>query len=175
MTFVAHTKESAPEASRRALAAAEHQFGFIPDALARLAEAPVLVEAFAKATAAFDRTGFDAVEREIIILTLAAEVGCEVCIALHARMLAADGHAAIGQALVEGRPLADPRHAALARFTQRVLATRGAVADEDLAAFGGAGYTARAALEVVVGIGAYTLTTFGNRLTRAHVDPALRG
>jgi hypothetical protein len=42
-----------------------------------------------------------------------------------------------------------------------------------LRAFLDSGYTSRNALEVVLGIGTYTLSTFANRLTNAPVDPQL--
>ena len=45
--------------------------------------------------------------------------------------------------------------------------TTGDVPAEELEAFTRAGYTARNALEVVLGIGTYTLSTFANRLTGA--------
>lgn len=43
----------------------------------------------------------------------------------------------------------------------------GGVSDEQLAAFADAGFTSRQALDVVLGVGAYTLSTYANRLTRA--------
>jgi alkylhydroperoxidase family enzyme len=51
--------------------------------------------------------------------------------------------------------------------------TSGDVGDEALRAFLDAGYTARNALEAMLGIGTYTMSTFANRLTRAPVDEAL--
>lgn len=44
---------------------------------------------------------------------------------------------------------------------------RGAVGDEETRAFLGAGYTPQNALEVVLGVGAYTISTFANRLIDA--------
>jgi alkylhydroperoxidase family enzyme len=58
-------------------------------------------------------------------------------------------------------------------FTLEVLETTGAVDDEQLAAFYRHGYTARNALEVVLGIGAYTMSTLANRMTRSPVDDRL--
>ena len=80
----------------------------------------------------------------------------------------------MGRSVLEGRPLDDPKLEALARFTRVVWDTRGAASDEDLAAFFGAGWDRRAALDVLVGIGAYTFSTFANRLTRARIDPAFQ-
>jgi hypothetical protein len=49
-------------------------------------------------------------------------------------------------------------------FMLRVYATTGDVPDDELAEFIAAGYTKRNALEVVLGIGTYTMSTFANRL-----------
>lgn len=54
-----------------------------------------------------------------------------------------------------------------------MLATAGAVDDATLQAFLAHGYTARNALEVVLGIGTYTMSTLANRMTGAPVDPQL--
>src|SRR5687767_3641832 len=68
---------------RAILAASRAQFGAVPPAVARMAIAPALFDAFLAATAAFDATSFTPVEREVAILVLAREHGCEVCIAMH--------------------------------------------------------------------------------------------
>jgi alkylhydroperoxidase family enzyme len=52
-------------------------------------------------------------------------------------------------------------------------AAAGAVSDDQLEAFLGHGYTLRNALEVVLGIGTYTMSTLANRMTRAPVDDQL--
>ncbi|MFI7604725.1 hypothetical protein ACIBTV_06345 [Micromonospora sp. NPDC049366] len=62
---------------------------------------------------------------------------------------------------------------ALRRFVLAVLAHRGAVPDDDVRAFLSAGYQPRHALDVVLGIGAYTISTFANRLIAAPVDAPL--
>jgi alkylhydroperoxidase family enzyme len=67
----------------------------------------------------------------------------------------------------------DERLAALQTFTLAVIAARGAVSPADLRQFLTAGYTRQNALEVVLGIGAYTISTFANRMTNAPVDEPL--
>jgi alkylhydroperoxidase family enzyme len=69
--------------------------------------------------------------------------------------------------------LSDRRLAAIQTFTLEVLAAAGAVSDEQLETFFGYGYTPGNALEVVLGIGAYTMSTLANRMTRAPVDERL--
>jgi hypothetical protein len=54
-----------------------------------------------------------------------------------------------------------------------VVATAGAVSPDSLEVFLGHGYTAQNALEVVLGIGAYTMSTLANRLVRAPLDDRL--
>jgi alkylhydroperoxidase family enzyme len=49
----------------------------------------------------------------------------------------------------------------------RALATTGEVPEEEIKEFLAAGFTTRNALEVVLGIGTYTMSTFANRLVRA--------
>ena len=72
-----------------------------------------------------------------------------------------------------GRPLPDGRLEAVRVFIHQVLDTAGEVADDALAAFSAHGFTSRNALEVVLGIGAYTMSTLANRLTGAPVDDQL--
>jgi alkylhydroperoxidase family enzyme len=58
-------------------------------------------------------------------------------------------------------------------FTLEVLATAGAVDEGALRAFFAHGYTSQNALEVVLGIGTYTMSTLANRMTQAPLDEQL--
>jgi alkylhydroperoxidase family enzyme len=79
----------------------------------------------------------------------------------------------LAERLTAGRDPGEPRLGALVLFVVRLLETHGGVEDADLLAFGSAGFDARAALDVVAGIGAYTVSIFANRMTRAPLDPEL--
>ncbi len=172
--FPDHTLETAPARARRALEQAADDFGFVPSALARLATSPAAVAAFGSGVAHFDRSTLTSLEREVVVFTVARRNGCEYCVALHTSLLGRqDVDRAMLDALRAGAPLCDARLEALRRFAEALLDTRGAVADADRAAFFAAGFRPEQALDVVVGIGAYTLSTFANRLTRAPLDPAL--
>jgi len=70
-------------------------------------------------------------------------------------------------------PLPDERLDAIRVFTLRVLDTAGDVGDPALQDFLARGYTAQNALEVVLGIGTYTMSTLANRLTGAPMDAQL--
>ncbi|WP_198944185.1 carboxymuconolactone decarboxylase family protein [Streptomyces sp. CB03234] len=142
--------------------------GRLPSAVARMAASPELLEGFMTLTAMFDRTTLDPIARETVVMAVATRNGCQVCVDLHTRKLRTLGAGAdVIAALREGTPLPDERLEAVRRFVGAVYATTGEVSDEDLAAFLAHGYTERNALEVVMGIGTYTMSTLANRLTRA--------
>jgi AhpD family alkylhydroperoxidase len=168
------TPESAPPGARRTLEATAKHLGYLPVALARMATSPQLMDGFLKASGLFESSTLDPVAREVLVMTMAVRNGCHICVAMHTAALtrlAADP--ALIAALRDGHPLADERLAALQTFTLEVLETAGAVSDDQLAAFLKHGYTAQNALEVVLGIGAYTMSTLANRLTRSPVDAQL--
>jgi uncharacterized peroxidase-related enzyme len=172
--FTDHTVATAPDAVRRTLAATENRLGYLPAAVARLATAPALLDGFLKLSAMFETTSLDPLARETVIMTIATRNRCHLCVAMHtAKLRQLDADPALVTALRAEEPLPDERLAALRDFTIAVLDTAGAVSDVELTTFTGAGFTARQALEVVLGIGAYTMSTLANRLTRAPVDEPL--
>lgn len=172
--FTDHTLDSAPAGSRPVLAAMARQQGQVPVAVARLAASPQLLNGFLKASGLFESTSLDPVAREVVVLTIATRNRCHICVAMHTERLGALGASPdlIG-ALRDQRPLPDERLAALQGFVLDVVATAGAVSSESLEAFLGHGYTAENALEVVLGIGTYTMSTLANRLVRAPLDDRL--
>lgn len=172
-TFPHHDATTAPAASRGFLVSSERAFGFVPSPVARLATSPALLAAFFDTLKRFEAASLAPLEREVLALTVGRRNGCHYCVAMHTATLHRLGaDAATIAALREGTPLPEPRLAALARFIEAVLDTRGGVDDATLADFLAAGFDARAALDVVLGVGAYTLSTYANRLTRAPIDAA---
>jgi AhpD family alkylhydroperoxidase len=175
ITFTDHTPETAPDGARAALRATAAQLGFLPSAMARLAESPALVAAFGRLMALWDGCSLDHVAREVVTLTIAHHAACEVCVAMHSAIMTRTvADAALLEALRAQRPLAAPRLEALRLFTRAVLAAHGGVTDAELRSFLDAGFSKQQALDVVLGVGTYTLSTSANRLTRAPVDAPLQ-
>ncbi len=175
--FTDHTIESAPPASRRFMAGTERHLGYLPAATARWAASPHLLNGFAELSGLFESSTLDPVAREVVIMTVATRNGCHLCIAMHTARLSAMGpDPTLIAALRDGphEALADPELEAVRIFTLRVLDTAGDVPDDALRAFLAHGHTAQNALEVVLGVAAYTLSTLANRLTGAPVDEQLR-
>jgi AhpD family alkylhydroperoxidase len=174
MSFVQHTVESAPSASRRFMTATADRMGYVPSAIGLMAESPHLLEGFLKLSALFEATTLAQVEREVLVMTMATRNGCHLCVAMHTRKLVQLGaDPELITALRDGAPLADPHLEALRVFVLDVLTSAGAPGDASLRAFLDAGYTRRNALEVMLGIGTYTMSTFANRLTGAPIDEEL--
>jgi AhpD family alkylhydroperoxidase len=172
--FTEYSIESAPPAARRFLTATRDHLGYVPAGMARMAASPQIIDGFLKLTAIFDSTGLEPVAREVVVMTVATRNRCHICVAMHSARLASLGASAeLIAALRDAQPLADPRLDAIRRFALRVLDTAGDVGDQALRDFLAAGYTTQNALEVVLGIGTYTMSTLANRLTGAPVDDQL--
>ncbi|MFI9049228.1 carboxymuconolactone decarboxylase family protein [Streptomyces sp. NPDC053427] len=175
--FPDHTPHSAPAASRPAVEATAKRLGYLPAGVARLATSPQLLNGFLELSALFETTTLDPLAREVLIMTIATRNGCHLCVAMHTAKLTAlttpPDTEPLLSALRAQQPLPEPRLEAIRRFTLAVLDTAGDVDPAALQAFLTHGYTPRNALEVVLGIGAYTLSTLANRLTQAPVDAPL--
>ena len=167
--FIDLNEDTAPAAAKPIVAATRKHFGFVPSALARMVAAPLLARAFQNAITTFDQTSLTPTEREVAVLTMARIVQCDVCIALHHATLARVAPE-IADRVRDGVVLGDARLDTLVRFVDSALATRGDVDEATWSAFLNAGFSRQQALEIVLGLGAYTMSMYANRLTAARVD-----
>ena len=161
--FTQHTLETAPEGSRELMISTGR-----PEAVGKLAESPEMLGGFLQSNHLFESSTLDPLSREVVVMTIATRNGCQVCIAMHTarlRQLKADPE--LITQLKNQQPLSDDHLDAIRHFTIRALETTGEVDDEEIKTFLEAGYTRRNALEVILGIGTYTMSTFANRLVRA--------
>lgn len=169
-----HSPATAPAESRPLLEAAEARNGFIPNLLGVLASAPTALETYLTVSGINARASFDLAERETVQITAATTHGCDFCVAGHTAIARKGG---LPDELIEGlraqETLDDARLEALAAFTRAVIASRGAVSDEALAAFREAGYDEQQALEVVLGVALATLCNFANSLAKTELNPQL--
>ncbi|MGB6221072.1 carboxymuconolactone decarboxylase family protein [Haloferula sp.] len=166
------TIESAPESSRPLLEGAKASFGFVPNLLGTLANAPAALEGYLAVAGAFGKSSFSATEQEVVTIAVSAENGCRYCVA---------GHTTIGQmkevdpavleSLRDGSLLSDPKLEALREFALAVVRDRGWVSEEQQQAFFEAGYTPAQALEVVLGVTMKTLSNYTNHLAETPLDP----
>jgi uncharacterized peroxidase-related enzyme len=169
--FPTHTPETAPEASRPALADLKAKRGSVPNLHARLAEAPVALQAYTGLVALVAASSLTAAEQQVVYMTANVIHECEYCTAGHSALARNAGldEAAI-EALREGGPLADPRLQALRAFTAAVVLERGRVQPGELDGFLAAGFTRAQVLEVLVAVAAKTISNYANRIAGTPLD-----
>ncbi len=173
MTYTVHTPETAPAAARETLAGAKKAFGFVPNLLGVMAEAPVLVKAYTTLSRIFDETSFSPAERQVVLLTVSYENGCEYCVAAHSVIAGVQQVPGdVVEAIRDGKPIADRKLEALRRFTAAVTKTRGWPSIDETKAFLKAGYTKTQVLEVVLGVGMKTLSNYTNHIAGTPLDEA---
>ncbi|MEU8892150.1 carboxymuconolactone decarboxylase family protein [Streptomyces sp. NPDC048442] len=165
LRFAEHTVDTAPAGSVKAMEGIVKNLGFLPSMTARQSESPELLNGFLRMSALFESVTLEPVAREVLIMTVAARNECGFCVRMHAGKLEELGVGAdVVEALEGQQPLEDDALEAVRVFTHAVMDRAGAVSDAQLEAFYAHGYSKRQALEVVLGIGTYTLSTFANRL-----------
>ncbi|RUM99280.1 carboxymuconolactone decarboxylase family protein [Pseudaminobacter arsenicus] len=169
------TIDDAPEAAKAALTTAEKNNGYLPNLLRILANAPVALETYLTVSGINARSSLTLPEREAVQITAAATHGCGFCVAGHTAI--AEKKAQLDKQVVNAlrarSTVADARLDAVARFTEAVIASRGAVSDEALATFKKAGFDDQAALEVVLGVSLATLCNFANNLGQPPLNEQL--
>lgn len=173
MEFNVWDIDSAPEGSRSALEAARKKFGFVPNLLGVLAEAPSALEAYLAVSSAFEKSSLTRAEQQVVLLATSVENRCRYCVAAHtmvAKMVGASED--LIRSVREGDEIQDVKLRALRRFTRRVVATSGWVSDEDVKLFIDAGYTKAQLLEVLVGVTQKTLSNYTNHIAHTPLDAA---
>jgi AhpD family alkylhydroperoxidase len=170
--FAPLTATTAPSAAAPFITGSEKQFGFVPSPVARVAHSPIALRQLLGVLGAFDQTSLAPIEREVVAMTVAWENECHYCMALHTALMAgAPEHAETVAALRAGTPLSDARLEALRVFVVEAIRERGRPSRGTWEALERAGFTETQVLEVVLGVGAYFMSTLFNIVTHAELDP----
>jgi AhpD family alkylhydroperoxidase len=164
--FPRFDETTAPVTARPALEQSKRAFGAIPEPLARYAGSPLMLGAALGGLEAFEKSSLSPLEREVLAMTMGRLNGCQLCLNLHGRLLAAmKAPPELTAALRGGAALDDRRLEALRQFVVASVASHGDVSREVWTNFREAGFSHVQALDVLMGISVYTLTTLANRLT----------
>jgi uncharacterized peroxidase-related enzyme len=145
------------------------QFGFVPNMFNTLASNPAVLDIVMTLQTKANRL-LDAKTRHAIALAVSEANGCDYCLALHTAGSRQGGMSVEDIDLARAGSSIDPRRAAVARFSQRVIETRGHVSDADLAAVRGAGYTDPQVLAIVALAVRALLTNYLNNVNQTDVD-----
>lgn len=170
--FQLHTKETVPEDGRELLDKAEKSYGFVPNLIAGMVEAPATTEAYMALSRAVMKMSFTPEERHVVWFTINAYHDCTYCMAGHTRIANAEK---IPQDVIEAArtntPFADDRLNVLRDFTQKMVVQRGWVDDADLDRFMSAGFTKRNVIEIVGVIAHKVISNYTNHLVETPLDP----
>lgn len=169
------TTATAPEAARPLLSAAGAKYGFVPNLLGVLANAPAALEGYMTLAGIFDKSSLTPTERQVVLLATSRANSCAYCIAAHtgiAAMHKVDPE--VVAAIREDRPIADPKLEALRALAADIAQSRGLPSTKSIAAFIAAGYTDAQLLDVILGVTVKTLSNYTNHLADTPLDPAFQ-
>lgn len=170
----AQTITSAPEGSRETLGNIQKGFGFIPNLMATFANSPAVLQGYLALDSFFQKTSFNAVEREVILLAASAENECGYCMAAHSmiakRMLKvpAETVASIRSGSLSG----DDRLTVLAATVRAIVGQRGYAGQAVVDRFVAAGFTSEQLLEVLLGVALKTISNYTDHLFHPELDAA---
>ena len=178
LTLAPKTLENADPPARAVLEKAKAQIGFIPNMYAGMAHSPGLLETYLDGYARFRQSsGFTPAEQEVVFLVISRTNGCDYCVAAHSMI--ADQMSKVPpqvtDAIRDGRPIADARLAALAKFTETMVSTRGLPSRAAVNEFVTAGYEERHVLEVILAIAVKTLSNYFNHVGHTPLDQMFAG
>jgi uncharacterized peroxidase-related enzyme len=172
--FTLHTPDSAPAAGA-AMAAVQQKFGFVPNLVRTMAEAPATLEGYLALGELLGKTSLSPIEQQLVLIAVSRANGCEYCVAAHSAGLRQAGMASDAiDAARDGGPLADARLEALRAFTTTLVETRGWPGPEALAAFRAAGFGNQQILEVILAVGMKTISNYVNHVAATPLDRELR-
>ena len=167
--------DTAPEGSVDSLEAANEAYGFVPNLIAALANAPAAVNAYHEISKAFESSSLSRVERQVVLLTTSFENRCHYCVAAHSVVAAMAGlPPETVVALREGEFIEPPRLESLRRLTTSIVRNRGFVPEEELEAFFDVGFTQAQVLEVLTGVTQKTMSNYVNHLARTPLDEVFK-
>lgn len=166
----APSPDDIPDGAKGILDNVGAQFGFVPNMFATLASNPTVLDVVTTLQGTLSRV-LDAKTRHTIALAVSQANGCDYCLAMHTYVSSELGGMPNDDIdLARAGSSIDPRRAAVARFAQRLVESRGQVSDADLAAVRGAGYTDAQILAIVTVAVQVLLTNFINNVNQTDVD-----
>lgn len=171
MNFTLYAKENAPKESRDMLDTVEAKFGFTPNVLRQMAEAPAALAGTVQLMGLLEKSSLTPGEQWIALLVVAFQNTSDYCVAANSTVAQMMGVPAdIIEGVRKGQPLADPKFEALRRFTGEMVRERGQVSQETTRQFLKAGFTKAQVLEVILAIALETMASYTDRALGTPMD-----
>ncbi|MEY4564750.1 MAG: alkyl hydroperoxide reductase AhpD [Pseudomonadota bacterium] len=164
------TLDSAPAASVARMQAVQKQLGFLPNMMATMGQAPVVLQGYLGLSEALRAGQLTHREREGVALAVAQVNGCDYCLAVHSyfgqRVGMTDAEV---QAARQGES-AKPRELAVYQLATRVLLKRGHIGDAGMADARATGLDDGLVLEVVAHVAMNFFTNTLNHVVETDID-----
>ena len=177
MKFELHTIDTAPDAVKPELEAAQKAYGSIPNLYRGFATNPATLKIYLAFNENLQQHGcLSPVEQQVVYLTTSAENGCTYCVGAHSVLadMARMPEQTVSE-LRQEKALSEPKLDALRNFTLSVLEHRGWVPEADIASFKDAGYDQRHLLEVLTIVAQKTLSNYFNHIAQTPLDEMFQG
>ncbi len=168
--------ETATGRAAQLLVDVQQALGVTPNMTKVMVNSPVVLAGYLGLSSALAGGALSAATRERIALLVAEENGCDYCLSAHS-------HIGENIAKLTRDEIAGSRHAtsadehakAVLAFAAAVLATRGGVADSDLAQAHSAGISDGEIVEIVAGVALNVFTNYVNKVADTEIDwPVVR-
>ena len=172
MKFELHTIDTAPEAVKPELEAAQKAYGSIPNLYRGLATSPAALKMYLSFNETLQEHGcLSPVEQQVVYLTASAENGCTYCVGAHSVIASmAKIPEQTLEELREQKTLSDPKLNELREFTLSVMEHHGWVPETAISNFQDAGYDQRHLLEVLTILAQKTLSNYYNHIAQTPLD-----
>jgi uncharacterized peroxidase-related enzyme len=169
--FKIYNEVNAPIGSKELILKTKQSFGFVPNLLGSMAEAPALLEGYLALTDSFNSSSLSITEQQIVLMTNNRLNGCTYCMAAHTSISqGAKIDDEIIEALRDGTALPDQKFEALRQFTIKVNESRGWVDRHDVESFLIAGYSHQSVLEVILGTALKVMSNYTNHIAGTPLD-----
>lgn len=162
--------QNAPGKSKDLLEGVSKKLGFAPNMMRTMAHSPTALQAYLGLSGALAHGAIPAKVHEQFAVLSAEENACDYCLAAHSAIGKSVGLSSKELIAARRGDADDPKAAALLKLGRQVLATQGAVSNEDLAAARKAGVTDAELVELVAHVALNVLTNYFNRFAETEVD-----
>ncbi|MGR5063883.1 carboxymuconolactone decarboxylase family protein [Photobacterium sp. DNB22_13_2] len=173
--FTIHNIDTAPEASKARLEAAQKQNGMIPNLYGVLAESPNTFEAYQTLHQLFVNSSFDAEELTVVWQSINVEHECTYCVPAHtgiAHSMKVDPK--LTDALRNEEAMPTEKLQVLRDTTLSIVRNRGNISDAELETFYAAGYGHQQVLEIILGLSQKVISNYVNHVAKTPVDDVFK-
>lgn len=171
--FPIHTRDSASSDVHDIFDGYQDKLGFVPNLVGILAESPAALRTYATGYAQLGNSSFTPAEQQLLFLSVSRANQCTYCVAAHSM---AGKMAGLDDDVIEdvrnGRPVLDPKLAAIAEFATKMVEKRGFVSAQDIETFQTAGHTRAQVLDVVLAVATKTISNYMNHIADTPLDDA---